>query len=226
MSNNFQEIFAQSNWQSVIHNFSPSPDDVIIRQFFNSLETGRFLEIGSNDGVDGHTRFLLEQGWHAVYCEPDPYACSRLIANTESFNDRVTIVNSVIAPTSGPLNFYLAMNGDNMSSTKSEWLDNQFIPEHNKITNMATRNPSGIRQVITNAMSFLDLINIVGSDFDLIVTDMEGADAATIQSINWEQFTKTKLIVTEAGASVAKHLYTSGGFMPLCLTNHNGFYYR
>ena len=232
LCDNIQNIFAQDNWITELSNLMAVTDmseNDIVQHCVNSIENGKFLEIGANDGVDGHTRFLLEQGWHAVYCEPDPYACTRLIDNTQSYRDQVTIINSAISPKTGPIDFYLAINGDNMSSYDPAWLDinkKYHNLKDNTINDGTNRNPTNTRQIITNSLGFSELINFVGNDFDLIITDVEGMDAELIKSIDWQQFTNTKLIITEAGESVAKHLYTTGGFLPFARTKHNMVYYK
>lgn len=225
-ANNFEELFNRDDWRQELNKLLQKPDDAIIKQFFKNINNGRFLEIGSNDGIDGHSYPLLQQGWHGVYCEPDPYACSRLIQNTDVYKDQVTIINSAISPnSSGPMDFYLAINGDNMSSIDPNWLERQVVLDSAR-QNCSYRNPVGTRKIIVNALNFSDLINRVGSNFDLILTDIEGMDIDLITSIDWSMFSKTKLIVTEADLSVAKHLYTSGGFLPLCATDLNSFYYK
>jgi hypothetical protein len=62
--------------------------------------TGRFLDIGAFDGKTfSNTWPLAELGWSGVCVEPSPPAFCHLMRTYEG-NDRVTLINAAIAPTS------------------------------------------------------------------------------------------------------------------------------
>lgn len=197
-----------------IYYIDPEPNnnfDNILAEYFKNFK-GRFLGIGANFGFDWGFP-LLDRGWTGVYCEPDPIACAQLIANTEKYRDRVTIVNSAVMPTSGLRPFYLSLNSSFLSSIHSDWLENAL--SHNDSWD---RNPKKL-PILTNTISFINLIAYVGTDFDLIVIDAEGVDVEIAMSIDWSQFTKCTLISLEHGypeiypsSKIVEQLFYQGSF--------------
>ena len=162
----------------------PEPNDVfdnILVDHFKNF-TGKFLGIGANVGLDWGFP-LLDRGWSGVYCEPDPIACSQLIQNTEKYRNQVSIVNSAIMPTSGLRPFYLSLNSSFLSSMDSDWLETVLSYNNNQWD----KNPKKV-PILTNAISFQELINYIGIDFDLIVIDTEGFDVEIAMSVDWSVF--------------------------------------
>lgn len=213
----------------IFHNI-PEPNDVfhnILSEHFVADFKGKFLGIGANVGLDWGFP-LLEQGWTGVYCEPDPIACAQLIQNTEKFRDRVSIINSAVMPTSGLRPFYLSLNSSFLSSMHSDWLEN--VLSYNK--NQWDQNPKKV-PILTNAISFQELIDYVGNDFDLIVIDTEGVDVEIAMSIDWSQFTKCTLLSLEHGfpdiypsADIVKQLYDQGAFILSTVTPGHAVYIK
>ncbi len=183
-------------------------DKNIISNFFTGY-TGKFLVIGANDGLD-QTFSLLENGWKGYYCEPNPISCAKLIENTQKFNDNVTIINSAITPTSKITDFFISIDDSTFSSLDPTWLKNHGMSTQCKI--------------ITNTIKFQDLLITIGTDFDLIVIDVEGIDIELCQSINWNQFNKCKMLSLEAGPAVIKQVYQEGNFILTHQTSTNSFY--
>lgn len=184
-------------------------DNTIVAAFFNN-QVGRFLSIGANSGND-QTYQLLVNGWQGVYCDPDPYACAKLIETTKNFKDQVTIINCAITPTGGITDFYLAIDHSVISSLDSSWID-----AHKKNTT--------IRKIIVNSLKFDDILKMFDYTFDYIQTDIEGYDAQVIESINWAILPSCKMICTEAGPTVLKQLCQQGNYMITDITPTNSFY--
>ena len=70
--------FQQSQNNGFAHNFGDFNDifNNILAEHFKNVK-GKFLGIGAHIGLDWGFP-LLEQGWQGVYCEPDPFNCSKL----------------------------------------------------------------------------------------------------------------------------------------------------
>ena len=63
--------------------YSQADEDGIIQEIFHRIgtESRSFIEIGVGDGQDiSNTLFLLQQGWHGVWIEPDPKFSKKIIA--------------------------------------------------------------------------------------------------------------------------------------------------
>ena len=127
--------------------------DQLLTDIFDNTN-GHFLGIGANIGNDWSFP-LLEKQWTGIYCEPDPQACATLIQNTEKYREQITIVNSAVMGSSGLMPFYLSMNSSFLSSMRSDWMHQLLSVEYNKHWD---KNPQQV-PIITNAISFQDLIN-------------------------------------------------------------------
>ena len=186
-------------------------DDVVVSDFFRSQSTGRFLSIGSANGID-QTYSLLRKGWSGVYCEPDPVALSSidghgLLRVTENFRDNAIIVNAAIAPLSGICDFYIN-NTIALSTTKKEWSDSTSIP------------------VIINTIGFNQLLDYVGEDFDYVQIDSEGNDVELVESIDWsKRLPNCKMIGIELGIELWRQLLAQGYIMSE-VTEHNIYFTR
>lgn len=207
---NFQTLdpFELVKNQVRYHN-EPGSDVKIVQNFFKD-SIGRFLVIGACNGQDQSWQ-LLEQGWSGVYCEPDPFACVELINNVKKYKNQVLIVNSMIATATTPVDFYLCLDEPWFSSAISGWAETHA-------TEAKTQH------LISSAISFNDLLNKVGKDFDYVQIDTEGMDIELISSIDWTQMNSCKMICTEAGPAVFKQLYKQGKFMITDITSTNTYY--
>jgi FkbM family methyltransferase len=175
-------------------------------EYFKDVPSGKFLEIGANDGKQEsieHTYSpswtLLGKGWSGIYCEPDPHPCAKLIeyVHKDGFEDRVTIFNGAITLADKIDNFYLSIDNSFASSFFKDWIHN---PNH------VPFNDKREFRIMTNTISFQNFINQMGNDFNYLSTDIEGLDYDLITSIEWDQFPNLRLISTEGMFSVAKHL--------------------
>jgi FkbM family methyltransferase len=192
-----------------IHTDTYADQRIVLEHFKNSI--GNFLCVGAGNGLDP-TRELLKLGWHGVYCEPDPFACTQLIMNTKEFADQITIINSAITPNGGIADFYVSIDNFVFSSLKPDWAEKH------------TDNSKRIIKI--NTISFRDLLSYLNINFDYIQTDTEGLDIELIESVNWVHYPSVKVICTEARASVFKQLMQQGKFMITDITNTNAFYIK
>jgi FkbM family methyltransferase len=165
-------------------------DKIIEKNFYD--QPGRFLGIGANIGYD-YAWPLLSRGWSGVYVEPDPNACTALIKNCRSFGDRVKIVNCAITGAGGIKTFFLSLKSSYNSSLDFGWLHDMLKRHHSKDGD----DHDHVYPIMVNSLSFKDLINQVGNNFDIVVIDTEGYDTEIAMSVDWDQFTKCKLICVE-----------------------------
>ena len=177
--------------------------------FFKNKSTGRFLEIGGDDGGpknDGEPFWgLVEQGWSGVYCEPNPISCAKLIKNLMPHGDKIKIFNGGIAPTTGIKDFYMSIETGGSSSFDPNWMKQQifYLPEQ-------TQYP-----IITNTLTLINLLNHVGWDFDAISVDIEcKGDVVTniFNDIDITKLTNCKLIILEAACPILQNRLMQDGF--------------
>ena len=189
-------------------------DDVVVSDFFKSQTTGRFLCIGSANGID-QTHSLIQKGWAGVYCEPDPAALvgnssqlTGLFHATTEFRDKIVIVNAAITATSGICNFYINKTIA-LSTTKKEWSNSDSIP------------------IIINSVGVNQLLDYVGEDFDYVQIDAEGADFEILNTIDWsKRLPNCKLIGVELGIENWTQLWNQGNYIMASVTEHNKYFRR
>jgi|TARA_B100001105_G_C22386650_1_gene442272 FkbM family methyltransferase len=200
----------------VTKDFSRDIDKDFLSRQFEDIPIGRALIIGVNQGDNNPAWNLIESGWKAVVCEPDPFAISILIEKHSKYADNLTIVNSAISPTTGSLlPFYLSIGRSAMSSLQRTWLRRQKqIPIEERQQ----------RQILTHTLSFQQLLDHVGTDFDLVVIDAEGMDAELIGSIDWTQLDNCRMVCVEQIGD-SHHSFNHAGFKLVHTTPMN-FYFK
>ena len=123
-------------------------DQAFLMREFVDLQDGRALVIGANEGNNNPSYSLIEKGWRAVCCEPNPFALSTFLTNQTKYLEQITFVNCAITPTPGKVTpFYLAERTA-MSSIDENWLRLQVergvCPEDEAIQ----------QQILTHTLSF------------------------------------------------------------------------
>jgi hypothetical protein len=80
--------------------FSQNGEDGILTEILKrlGLECGRFLEIGSGDGLENNTRLLLETGWEGFWIDGSQRSCSLANKANSKFikNGNLKIINSFV----------------------------------------------------------------------------------------------------------------------------------
>lgn len=182
-------------------------DDLLVEDFFKDLDNGRFLCIGSANGVD-QTYSLLSKGWTGVYCDPDPLVFQGLFDATASFSEKTVLVNAAIVPEPGITEFHI-------SSTQA--------------LSSVYRDLAGAdsRKLVINPMTLDQLLDYVGEDFDYVQIDIEGVDDDVIKSIDWsKRLPRCKMIGIETGLLIWEYLWDAGNYVLTDLTEHNAYYRR
>jgi len=174
----------------VWHNTHDLLDRIIAQNYMQ--KTGRFLGIGANIGKDWAWP-LASNGWHGVYVEPDPSACSQLVKNCTPFADKIKIVNCAVSGTGGLQTFFCSLKSNYNSSLNKKWLDKFVKLNHSQDNDDAEH----IRPILTNTIAFADLIDAVGTNFRVIVIDTEGTDEEIVRSTDWSQFSECELVCIE-----------------------------
>jgi hypothetical protein len=193
-----------------------------IPNFFKDFPSGKFLEIGANDGEPNNLHEpcweLLKLGWEGVYCEPNPYACSRLLKNLKNFNN-TTVVNGAIDINPGLKNFYIDNNWSCMSSLDKNWIDQVEIAPKDLV-----QNP-----IIINTFTIKQLTDVVGIDFNCISIDIENTYdfyEKIVNSFDWKLFDKCKMLVIEICTERMKDYFISIGYTCAGQSAYNTIFVR
>ncbi|HRR40527.1 MAG TPA: FkbM family methyltransferase [Syntrophales bacterium] len=138
--------------------YSQLNDDQIIERFFGS-RTGRFLDIGANNGITfSNSRALFDRGWEGVLVEPDPGAFFALLRNYPK-KTGVHFYNVFVDTQDGVRPFHIC--NDSLLSTgraedKAIWTKQEYA------------------DVFVSAVSVARLLETVGFDFQFVSLDAEG----------------------------------------------------
>jgi FkbM family methyltransferase len=186
----------------------------VVLEFFKNLSNGKFLEIGANDGVpdadDEPVWGLKEKGWSGVYCEPNPSSCARLIKNIGPNRSDIKIVNCAITLESSLKTFYsvTAKHGSTgTSSFNDKWIN--YLPK------ILRDRVDFVRPIIINTITFSQLIDYVGNDFDFVSIDVETTAEENdkfIQNIDFSILDKCKMIMIESITESSIKYIESFGF--------------
>lgn len=161
----------------------------ILNQFYNF--TGRFLDIGANDGITlSNTHALALLGWAGVCVEASPTAYERL-QTTYNHNTKIQTIGYAVGSHDGEIVLHesgeLLGTGDIslVSSTKDEelkrWesLKMKFTP------------------VTVPCVTFKTLMKEIGEGkFDLVSIDIEGMEKEVVPQIEFNEL-GTKMAVIE-----------------------------
>jgi len=197
-------------------------ENKFIPNFFKDFSTGRFLEIGADNGLpeDPHEPVweLLKLGWEGVYCEPNPYACSRLLKNLKSFNNTI-VVNGAIDIVGGLKKFYIDDAWAGLSSLDKDWIKQVDIAPADLVQ----------KPIITNTFTIQQLTEVVGLDFNCISIDIEnthGFYEKIVDSFDWRLFTNCKMIVIELCTDRIQDYFISIGYTCAGQSAYNTIFIR
>lgn len=148
--------------------FSQNNEQDYILEYFNDLNNGKYLEIGSFHPTKfSNTRALFEKGWSGVLVEPSPN-CMKSLENAYLDEPRIKLVQAAITDTDGMITFYEA-SSDAIGSTdvahKQKWEKGNGV-QYNEIT--------------VKAISMASFLKEHGENVDFINIDVEGT--------NWQLF--------------------------------------
>jgi FkbM family methyltransferase len=157
---------------------------------------GRFLEIGSYDGVSTSlTAGLIDAGWRGVMVEPNPEVFARLLHNRGD-NPRLTLVNAAVAGVHSVRPFHVIMDGvpgEDQTCTLSA----EFAADR-------AQRGSKYRDIYVSSCTPIELLDGVrGNDalpytgWHLVVIDAEGMGLPIVQGFPWAAMNDTEIVCVE-----------------------------
>lgn len=148
------------------------------------LRRGTYLEVGGADGITHSNTLALrnELGWSGVLVEPDP-SMFHLLEASRGHSDR--IINAAVSPKGGQGKAELRRAGQlsSLVGHEGEDLHERKRKQHNDIVNVTT----------------IDLTDLIAGmqRLDYFSLDVEGAETAIIESINWNRIQPPFVITVE-----------------------------
>ena len=165
------------------YGYTQNEEEKYIVQSLESVQNGRFLDIGAHDGITfSSTRKLSENGWTGVYVEPSPDVLPLLYKNA---NPNCTVLPVAIGKSSGSMDFY--SSGQDMVGTLST--------SHVKLWEKDVQFTKTIVDVIT----VKDLEEKVGNQFQFINIDVEGINLDVFNQFDWSKWNATCVCVEYEG---------------------------
>lgn len=154
-------------------NYSQNNEQQYILEYFNSLNNGKYLEIGGyNPFTFSNTRALFEKGWSGVIVEPSTpcYESFEKEYPKDKF-PQITLLKCAITNYTGKIKFYDSQ-GDAISSTsiehKEKW-EAGYRVKYNEIE--------------VDCMSMNDLLENYGKDIDFLNLDVESTNISLFNLI-------------------------------------------
>lgn len=143
--------------------YTQNHEEHYILNYFADQKQGRFLDLGSFDGMTFSNTFALyELGWHGVFVEASPKIFTALQRNCNK--GRETLVNACLTckPVSGMITFY---DNDQATATTD-------ISHVEKWKAQTPFSPIMVMPVHINS-----IIATFGSIYDMVSLDIEGQSA-------------------------------------------------
>lgn len=152
----------------------------------------KFVQIGSNDGVNGDPihDYIKKYRWHGVLVEPVPYIFENLVANYKDYEDVLFFENSAIASENGRLKFYRLQKSD--LPDLPEWYDQLGSFNKEVVLKHKDRLPHFDElffEDTVNSITFSTLTQKYAiQDLNLVHIDTEGYDYEVLKIIPFADF--------------------------------------
>ena len=177
-------------------------DAYCFNKYFSNQETGTFLEIGADDGIDKSNTFFYEKkGWKGLCVEPSPKRFELL-----RINRNCVCENYAISEEEGEMEFMdISGWGKGLSG-----LVNEYEETHKKRIEGELKNPGnkGHEVVLVNTVPLSKVLNKhLFSHIDFCSIDVEGGELSVIKSIDFNQCTFGVMIIENNYGDNSVELY-------------------
>ena len=150
--------------------YSQNDEEKWIVEFYRGF-VGRFLDIGSHDGISlSCTRKLFELGWGGVCVDPSPTAFVKLLS-TYNKESKIEIVNCAVDIDSRIKKFYHRPEARYISTLSKEFRESWKKEMKDTYQDMYLKT-----------ITFDELLSCFGYDFHFLKIDVEGIDFEILQT--------------------------------------------
>jgi FkbM family methyltransferase len=152
----------------------------IHKKYFRDKPRGVFVDVGANNGIDKSSTYFFEKnmGWSGVCIEPNPSCFSALYENRSC-----TILPCAISGSLGISEFYQVTGDLSVLSSLAEYCDPRHLDRIRRETQYShdvLRSTSILQVPLSLIFNDLQLTAV-----DFLKIDVEGAELAVLESINW-----------------------------------------
>jgi FkbM family methyltransferase len=156
--------------------------------FLGERGSGFFVEVGAYDGISfSNTSCLAARGWSGVLVEPIPQFAQACRERYKS-NDRIEVVESAVRDNEGDIDITIA---GSLTTTNGALLEAYKGIEWSK---QSVENASAIRVHQTTLDALLER-RVGARPIDLVVIDVEGAEAAVLRGFSLARWRPRMLII-------------------------------
>jgi FkbM family methyltransferase len=163
----------------------------LLRAFADAYPEARFVEIGSNDGLQhDHLRpFILSRRWRGVMVEPQPHVFARLERNYAGVPG-VELERAAISDRDGTVPFfYPAPPADDEWNRLPDWYDGIGSLSRDFVLSHADHIPELDRRLVRDevrSLTYASLCERHGLEqVDLLLLDTEGSDWEILRGIDF-----------------------------------------
>jgi len=165
--------------------FSQFGEDIIIRNFFNGVDDGFFVDVGAFHPYRiSNTYLLYKMGWKGINIEPNPQNFSLF----EKYRKRDINLNLAVSGTTRVVDFIC--NGEFSGIDDEQYFLKDTLSEADRIS-VKSRPLSDIFDEYLPKNQTIDVMDV----------DCEGLDEEVLLSNNWEKY-RPKMLLVEAHTDV------------------------
>jgi FkbM family methyltransferase len=157
-------------------------------ELFGRRTTGTFTEVGAYDGVSfSNTSFLADLGWRGIYFEPVPEFAA--LCALRHIGNHVAVMPYAVGARPAQVDLHL---GGTLTTTSA-----RQVEVYNQIPWARGNHIGAVISVPQLRLDFvLDLAKFP-HDFDLLVVDVEGAEAAVFEGLDSRWRPKVMIVEIE-----------------------------
>jgi FkbM family methyltransferase len=166
--------------------------DEFVDNFLGGKRNGRYLDIGSHNGVDLSNSYFFEvqRGWTGVLIEPMEEEYAKLVANRSDKNDFFNVAVSNYFGTAQFTKILGGYHGLNMISGLKQSLHEKHLDRIHREANESNAQVVDVTVSVRTVQDILDECELY--QFDFCSLDTEGSEYEVLQGID---FSKTEISI-------------------------------
>lgn len=175
--------------------YSQYGQDISCLELLQEIDSGIFIDIGANDGLNGSNSLLFEKkGWQGICVEPHPH----IFAKLKDVRD-CDCLNACITDKDGRADFLAVHGAANMLSGIESYMDQRHLKRINKEIAKKGGSTERIEIEALSPSTLIDRFSL--SKIDFLSVDTEGCELPILKSFLSESIgPKPKVISVENGS--------------------------
>ncbi len=187
-----------------------------------NVSDGSYIDIGAHDGISfSNTKLFEDLGWQGICVEPNPDMYEKLCRNRRSIN-----LNVAISKSDGVSRFTKVNGSSNMLSGLTE----TFSKEHKERVKRELKEMGGdIEEIEIQTRTLGGIIDEYFKDrksINLVSIDVEGAEQAILESIDFDKYDIKLLIVEKNYEEAVIHSYMKERGYSVLPQSQDDYFYK